>query len=161
MNIKVVSQMMPALVTIIFVKKYSLTEIFYYYRQYDVTNKNTDRKIQLLYWAKIQLLYWAESWGEKLEAPPTLTLQKSSRISRKNSFFLFTLHQKQLRNISAVKVQHISPCKQTRNLSKKITSPRFWNARIPIFSEKFRQPGKNPGIDGPKEFHAEQALIFV
>ena len=23
------------------------------------------------------------------------------------------------------------------------------------------QPEKNPGIDGPKEFHAEQALIFV
>ena len=41
--------MMPALVTIIFVKKYSLTEIFYYYRKYAVTTKNTDRKIQLLY----------------------------------------------------------------------------------------------------------------
>ena len=146
-------QMLLDLVTIIFVKKYSLTEIFYYYRQFAVTTKNTDRKIQLL--------YWAESWGEKLEAPPPLTLQKSSRISRKNSFFLFTPHQKQLRNISAVKVQHISPCKQTWNLSKKITSPRFWNARITIFSEKFRQPGKYPGINGPKEFHAEQALIFV
>ena len=31
---------------------------------------------------------------------------------------------------------------------KKITSPQFWNT-------------KNLGIDGPKEFHAEQALIFV
>ena len=54
--------------------------------------------------------YGSKNTNIELEAPPPLTLQKSSRISRKNSFFLFTPHQKQLRNISAVKVQHISPC---------------------------------------------------
>ena len=46
-------------------------------------------------------------------------------------------------------------------VQNEITSPRFWNARITIFSEKFTQPGKNPGIGGSKEFHTEQALIFV
>ena len=153
MSIIVVSQMLPDLVTIIFVNKYSLTKISYYYRQYTVTTKTTDRKIQLL--------YWAESWREKLEAPPTLTLQKSSHISRKNSIFLFTPHQKQFRNISAVNVQHISPCKQTWHLSKKNYVTRVLECENNNFFWKIYATCKNPGIDSPKEFHAEQALILV
>ena len=144
MNIIVVSQMLPDLVTIIFVNKYSLTKISYYYRQYTVTTKTTDRKIQLL--------YWAESWREKLEAPPTLTLQKSSHISRKNSFFFSLL----IRNnyvTYLLLMYSTSPLANRHDICpKKITLPGFWNARITIFSGKFTQPAKILVSTVPKNF---------
>ena len=44
---------------------------------------------------------------------------------------------------------------------KELCHPGFGMQEVRFFLKRSYATWQNPGIDSPKEFHAEQALIFV